>query len=580
MQNYLQQILSESNTIIIPGFGALTITSNKTGEIYFMPFLKHDDGILAKHIANTEAITLDEAKSTIANFVNTVKSSIDNGENFEMTEFGRFSLNSQGEIEFQRWDDFQSKDNSILAKKIKEQKNTKDKQKNVATENVSLEESGNDIVSAEPKEEPVKSDAEIHQQIEEELPLSTNPFHLTLNETEIHPIKEQTTSQEEQLSMEKVEETTDEENESIESTITTIENKTINNEYVTLIDEPMEENINVSIELVENTENIEEKEINTQIEPITENTPHSSNETKEKKKTLRKKQKNEKEVEEVKEEIKLVKKAKKTKKTDKLTNSDKHDKSENEVIEIITPKEKKKSRSMIFWLFSAILLTISTMWFIKKQRDSKVHLTVIDKKESKVITNKVIEKKELHKEISKHTQKEIEEKENTPTVKNDISTKKSELVTPKIESTSNVVTTDVKSTISPKSNPKLTNTITTTKLDNSATQNTKTITPPPPAKISPVIVSSTPIIPPVPAPKKISKPDPNPAYTSPNKNIQVIVGTFKDKASAEQLLSNLKTDGFNSAFSKEMNGTYQVSLGSFTTLSESNKALQKYRGVK
>lgn len=580
MQNYLQQILSESNTIIIPGFGALTITSNKTGEIYFMPFLKHDDGILAKHIANTEAITLDEAKTTIANFVNTVKSSIDNGENFEMTEFGRFSLNSQGEIEFQRWDDFQSKDNSILAKKIKEQKNTKDKQKNVATENVSLEQSSNDIVSAEPKEEPVKSDAEIHQQIEEELPLSTNPFHLTLNETEIHPIKEQTTSQEEQLSMEKVEETTDEENESIESTITTIENKTINNEYVTLINEPMEENINVSIELVENTENIQEKEINTQIEPITENAPHSSNETKEKKKTLQKKQKNEKEVEEVKEEIKPVKKAKKTKKTDKLPDSDKHDKSENEVIEIITPKEKKKSRSMIFWLFSAILLTISTMWFIKKQRDSKVHLTVIDKKESKVITNKVIEKKELHKEISKHTQKEIEEKENTPTVKNDISTKKSELVTPKIESTSNVVTTDVKSTISPKTNPKLTNTITTTKLDNSATQNTKTITPPPPAKISPVIVSSTPIIPPVPAPKKISKPDPNPAYTSPNKNIQVIVGTFKDKASAEQLLSNLKTDGFNSAFSKEMNGTYQVSLGSFTTLSESNKALQKYRGVK
>ena len=56
MQNYLQQILTESNTIIIPGFGALTITSTKTGDIYFMPFLKHDDGQLAKYIAKVETI--------------------------------------------------------------------------------------------------------------------------------------------------------------------------------------------------------------------------------------------------------------------------------------------------------------------------------------------------------------------------------------------------------------------------------------------------------------------------------------------------------------------------------------------
>ena len=56
MQNYLQQILTESNTIIIPGLGALTITSTKTGDIYFMPFLKHDDGTLAKYIAKVEGI--------------------------------------------------------------------------------------------------------------------------------------------------------------------------------------------------------------------------------------------------------------------------------------------------------------------------------------------------------------------------------------------------------------------------------------------------------------------------------------------------------------------------------------------
>lgn len=84
----------------------------------------------------------------------------------------------------------------------------------------------------------------------------------------------------------------------------------------------------------------------------------------------------------------------------------------------------------------------------------------------------------------------------------------------------------------------------------------------------------------MPAPQKTKTINPNPAYTSPDKNIHVIVGTFKDKASADHLLNNLKTDGFNSAYTKELNGSFQVSLGSFTTLSESKNALQKYRGVK
>ena len=110
MQNYLQQILTESNTIIIPGLGALTITSTKTGDIYFMPFLKHDDGTLAKYIAKVEGIELVDAKNTISNFVANIQSSLENGGNYEMEGFGRFLINKDGDYDFQRWEDYQIKD--------------------------------------------------------------------------------------------------------------------------------------------------------------------------------------------------------------------------------------------------------------------------------------------------------------------------------------------------------------------------------------------------------------------------------------------------------------------------------------
>ncbi len=58
MHNFLQDILKEENTIIIPKLGALTVTSAKTGDIYFMPFLKHDDGHLVKYVSKHEGIDI------------------------------------------------------------------------------------------------------------------------------------------------------------------------------------------------------------------------------------------------------------------------------------------------------------------------------------------------------------------------------------------------------------------------------------------------------------------------------------------------------------------------------------------
>ncbi|MCH2224645.1 MAG: SPOR domain-containing protein [Crocinitomicaceae bacterium] len=102
MNKYLLEILKEANTIIIPGLGALTITDKEKNEIMFMPYLKHDDGKLSTYIAEKDSIDETEAKNIVAKFVREIQTRLDQGESYDMFEFGTFSKVG-GDIEFQAW---------------------------------------------------------------------------------------------------------------------------------------------------------------------------------------------------------------------------------------------------------------------------------------------------------------------------------------------------------------------------------------------------------------------------------------------------------------------------------------------
>lgn len=104
MDKYLLEILKDVNTIIIPGLGALTITNTDTGEIMFMPFLKHDDGKLSSYIAEKESMDENDAKNLIAKYVREINTQIDQGESYDMFQFGSFSKNADGDVEFKNWD--------------------------------------------------------------------------------------------------------------------------------------------------------------------------------------------------------------------------------------------------------------------------------------------------------------------------------------------------------------------------------------------------------------------------------------------------------------------------------------------
>src|SRR6218665_2247121 len=103
MNNYLLQILKETKTIIIPGLGALTVTNEATGEIMFMSFLKHDDGNLAKYIAEKEGMDINDAKNLIAKYVREIQAEVDKGDKYSMYQFGTFSK-ADGEIVFDQWE--------------------------------------------------------------------------------------------------------------------------------------------------------------------------------------------------------------------------------------------------------------------------------------------------------------------------------------------------------------------------------------------------------------------------------------------------------------------------------------------
>lgn len=103
MNQYLLSILKEVNTIIIPGIGALTVTNAATGEIMFMSYLKYDDGKLAEHIAQKEGIELNDAKILLAKYVREIETRLNTGDTYDMYQFGSFSKNNEGEIEFNAW---------------------------------------------------------------------------------------------------------------------------------------------------------------------------------------------------------------------------------------------------------------------------------------------------------------------------------------------------------------------------------------------------------------------------------------------------------------------------------------------
>lgn len=105
MDKYLPEILKEFNTVIIPEIGALTVTNPNSGELMFMPFLKHNDGKFAAYIAEKEGIESQEAANMLAKFIREMQAKLDQGDSYRIFKFGTFTKETDGSIVFTQWQD-------------------------------------------------------------------------------------------------------------------------------------------------------------------------------------------------------------------------------------------------------------------------------------------------------------------------------------------------------------------------------------------------------------------------------------------------------------------------------------------
>lgn len=113
MKNYIQELLYEHNSVIIPAFGGFTSgykpasVDHVQGVIYppskdikFNRYLTLNDGILVQHICDQKGWTREETEQAIRDWVAEMKANLDNREMLEFPRVGRLYLDFEGNFQF------------------------------------------------------------------------------------------------------------------------------------------------------------------------------------------------------------------------------------------------------------------------------------------------------------------------------------------------------------------------------------------------------------------------------------------------------------------------------------------------
>lgn len=162
MNQYLIELFENENTVIIPGFGALTMVNRASNELMFMSFMKHNDGTLENYIATKENIEKVDAKLKIDGFVDEINFALNNGNSFTIDSIGQFFKDAAGDIQFNPLSNMQQESEATIIPPVQ----------------VSVEPIVEDVVSEEPvveqvvveeeKVEPLLKPVEVAPEIVEE----------------------------------------------------------------------------------------------------------------------------------------------------------------------------------------------------------------------------------------------------------------------------------------------------------------------------------------------------------------------------------------------------------------------------
>jgi len=104
--------LALNKSVILPEFGALSITNEETGEAMFNAYLKFNDGKLEKYIAEQEGIEKQDAANMVAKYVRDLELLLNKGETYDIFQFGRFIKRQDGSFDFENWAAFSEEGSS------------------------------------------------------------------------------------------------------------------------------------------------------------------------------------------------------------------------------------------------------------------------------------------------------------------------------------------------------------------------------------------------------------------------------------------------------------------------------------
>lgn len=600
MKKYLSKALEEYNTIIIPGFGALTITSERTKDIYFIPYLKHNDGTLNSIICEITGNDKEISNNIIYEFVNEMEKSLENSKLYEINEFGRFKKLTTGDIEFEKWEEY-NKEIIIKTKKLINKTDKKNslnpKKENNSTLNTEKVESNKekqvDLIDFEKNENKKNNLDQLLKKEEEKINIpktyDNQKNELTNNEIIIDLNENIKLDNSENQNLDFINKLILEKNEINDKITTNFTKEKDSNKHQVKIDDFEIENkqkLKSKRKSKNNNHpinNIDEKEVNNKKEKkkknkilpwiligvvltsgliaytlysrknekilISEKIIDSRNETKKEIKTEvikldNNKKKNEQKLNisnslKNKSKIKTthtktnLKETKKTKSTPKiLNNNNKLNKIENNKLlkqPILTKKINTKSRPSKKEL---------------AQTDEIVNQLNSNKKNTEVVNtiknNLFIKNQNLNNSKQNSTQLQNENTQSNSETNIDNSK------AGKLLNNRSINTNDEKSNIQKDGNNKTVN----EKIDFTTNKSIN---------------------------KQInSKSKTN--TTSNNKKIELIADSFKEKSSAEKLVSKLQEGGYKNTRIEEKDGQYNVIIDSYNTLSETIKELNKYRG--
>lgn len=110
---YIRNLLEDRTRVILPGFGNLEVVLSEGTKaahgnrieppglrVKFDSGLSKDDGLLAETMAAGEHMEREEAQQRVLELVDTIKFSLDKGDDFLLPETGTFSRDADGKVHF------------------------------------------------------------------------------------------------------------------------------------------------------------------------------------------------------------------------------------------------------------------------------------------------------------------------------------------------------------------------------------------------------------------------------------------------------------------------------------------------